>query len=203
MYRLEACGHSYCKECVQFQFQADLNSLPVCCSSEDCEEKWVLKDITKIADKTNTQVDLLVEKATSSFVAKNQIAYKYCTTPDCPIIYRVSEKENLFTCPQCEIRICTGCHKQYHDGLSCEQAKLAGTKQADDKSLELFLQECKLDIKKCPKCSTLIEKIDGCNRVTCKACTTNICWVCLNHYPTAGDCYDHLYQEHGGCFDLT
>ncbi|XP_063404918.1 uncharacterized protein LOC134688289 [Mytilus trossulus] len=202
MYRLEVCGHSYCKQCVQFQFQADLNSLPVCCSSEACDEKWALKDITIIADKTNNPVDLLVEKATSSFVAKNSIAYKYCTTPDCPMIYRVSEKENLFTCPQCESRICTGCNKQYHDGLTCEQVKkVASTKEADD-NLHLFLQECELNIKKCPKCSTLIEKIDGCNHVTCQACRTNICWVCLDHYPTDVECYVHLSQEHGGCFNF-
>ncbi|XP_071134146.1 uncharacterized protein [Mytilus edulis] len=200
MYRLEACGHSYCKECVEFQFQSDLNSLPVCCSSEGCEEKWVLKDITKIADKTNNPVDLLVEKATSSFVAKNQRAYKYCTTPDCPIIYRATEKENLFTCPQCESRICTGCLKQFHDGLSCEQVKLAEKKEADDKNLRLLLQECKLDIKKCPNCSTLIEKISGCNRMTCSACKTYICWICLNHYPTSSECYDHLSKEHGGYY---
>ncbi|VDI41957.1 E3 ubiquitin-protein ligase RNF14 [Mytilus galloprovincialis] len=200
MYRLEACGHSYCKECVQFQFQTDLNSLPVCCSSEGCEEKWVLKDITNIADITNNPVDRLVEKATSSFVAKNKKEYRYCTTPDCHIIYRVSEKENLFTCPQCESRICTGCHKQYHDGLSCEQVKLAETQEADDKNFMLFLQGCKLNIKKCPNCSTLIEKISGCNRVTCSACTTNICWVCLKHFPTAGDCYNHLSNEHGSVY---
>jgi LSD1 subclass zinc finger protein len=54
------------------------------------------------------------------------------------------------------------------------------------------------NVKQCPNCSTIIEKISGCNRVACASCHTHICWVCLKHYTTAGECYDHLTVKFDG-----
>ncbi|KEQ92897.1 hypothetical protein AUEXF2481DRAFT_364913 [Aureobasidium subglaciale EXF-2481] len=35
--------------------------------------------------------------------------------------------------------------------------------------------------KKCPKCQSMIEKIDGCDQMTCgnRACQQKFCWICL------------------------
>ncbi|KAI5201139.1 hypothetical protein E4T39_05321 [Aureobasidium subglaciale] len=35
--------------------------------------------------------------------------------------------------------------------------------------------------KKCPKCQSMIEKIDGCDQITCgnRACRQKFCWICL------------------------
>ncbi|XP_063398977.1 uncharacterized protein LOC134683600 [Mytilus trossulus] len=111
MYRLEACGHPYCKDCVELQFKTDIknNTLPLICSGEGCNEFWTWKDISKLSVTTGIPTNLLVKKATNSFVSQNKKAYKYCPTADCPPIYRVTEKERLFSCPECEVRICTAC----------------------------------------------------------------------------------------------
>lgn len=59
-----------------------------------------------------------------------------------------------------------------------------------------------MGIKDCPKCKTSIEKSYGCNHMTCAQCNAHICWVCLETFPVARLCYDHLSAEHGGCFDM-
>jgi protein-arginine kinase activator protein McsA len=40
------------------------------------------------------------------------------------------------------------------------------------------------NVKQCPNCSTIFEKISGCNRVACASCHTHICWVCLRQFTT-------------------
>ena len=43
-------------------------------------------------------------------------------------------------------------------------------------------------IKKCPRCSVDIEKIGGCNRMTCR-CGHHFCWHCLEDYSAYGSHY--------------
>jgi hypothetical protein len=40
-------------------------------------------------------------------------------------------------------------------------------------------------MKPCPKCSVLIQKMGGCNRMNCK-CRHAFCWLCLGDYPSYG-----------------
>ena len=57
--------------------------------------------------------------------------------------------------------------------------------------------------QKCPtpNCGAVMEKIDGCDHMTCPQCKKHICWLCLAYYDSATECYDHLSSVHGGAFD--
>ena len=37
-------------------------------------------------------------------------------------------------------------------------------------------------IKKCPNCSIITEKIEGCNHITCSKCSYQWCWLCNGKY---------------------
>ncbi|KAI4956290.1 hypothetical protein J4E91_000501 [Alternaria rosae] len=52
--------------------------------------------------------------------------------------------------------------------------------------------------KECPKCATLIEKVDGCNHVECSGCHGHMCWVCLKVFPQSEAAYQHMNDAHGG-----
>lgn len=39
-------------------------------------------------------------------------------------------------------------------------------------------QQC----KRCPNCSSLIEKEGGCDHMTCAFCTNEFCWSCFADY---------------------
>lgn len=62
-------------------------------------------------------------------------------------------------------------------------------------AFEKFKKE--MQIKDCPKCSTPMEKTDGCNHMTCQGCGTHICWVCMRTFGASGPCYDHMNKAHG------
>ncbi len=46
--------------------------------------------------------------------------------------------------------------------------------------------------KLCPKCSSGIEKIDGCDRMQCTVCRTVLCWRCRATFTAEVDVYQHL-----------
>jgi hypothetical protein len=52
--------------------------------------------------------------------------------------------------------------------------------------------------KECPKCATLIEKVDGCNHVECSGCHVHMCWVCLKVFSLSEAAYQHMNDAHGG-----
>lgn len=130
----------------------------------------------RIAEKNENLVNRLVEKATSSFVEKNHLSFKYCTTPECQTIYRITQKENLFTCPLCDLHICTCCHKDFHPGLTCIGAQLKEKDKEADKLYSLWVQQNQ-NVKPCPKCHVLIEKNGGCSQMYCTKCKTGFTWI--------------------------
>ena len=36
--------------------------------------------------------------------------------------------------------------------------------------------------KKCPRCSTAIEKDEGCNHMSCRKCRYEFCWICMQDW---------------------
>ena len=54
---------------------------------------------------------------------------------------------------------------------------------------EEFIKKC---TKKCPCCGSMIQKADGCNKMTCGRCRNFFCWLCLSKI----DGYEHFRE---GC----
>jgi hypothetical protein len=69
-------------------------------------------------------------------------------------------------------KYCFDCLKKPHGKLPCN-AKI-------DKSLIEFAKNN--FVKKCPKCSIITEKNQGCNHITCTKCRYQWCWLCNEEY---------------------
>jgi hypothetical protein len=69
-------------------------------------------------------------------------------------------------------KYCFDCLKKPHGKLPCN-AKI-------DKSLIEFAKNN--FVKKCPKCSIITEKNQGCNHITCTKCGYQWCWLCNEEY---------------------
>ena len=44
-------------------------------------------------------------------------------------------------------------------------------------------------------------KVSGCNHMSC-TCGSHNCFKCGACFRLAGECYEHLSEKHGGCFDV-
>jgi len=57
-----------------------------------------------------------------------------------------------------------------------------------------YISQC---TKACPNCKFIIQKIDGCNKMTCSRCGIYFCWMCVNQIQG----YDH-FRESPQCGDI-
>ncbi|KAI5118605.1 hypothetical protein M0805_004180 [Coniferiporia weirii] len=186
------CGHEACKSCITRYLvsASDHNSFPLKClgNGSRCPELIALPLCRKLLQKD--QFSRLVDASFMAYIQTRPQEFHYCPTPDCPQIYRKTPGVVL-QCPSCLIRICPSCHAMQHDGEEC---------LVTNEASERLFREWKdaHNVKTCPHCSANIEKIAGCNHLTCTRCSTHICWACIKTFQAASDVYEHMVKAHGG-----
>lgn len=60
-----------------------------------------------------------------------------------------------------------------------------------------FIQETS---KKCPNCKSWMQKLDGCNKMTCTKCHCYFCWLCFKIL-SKNDPYSHFNSANSECFE--
>ncbi|RUS84810.1 hypothetical protein EGW08_007425 [Elysia chlorotica] len=198
IYRLERCGHCFCLTCLRMQLgvHVDSKQFPLNCAEEACGEPWVWRDIQMCIRKGWISKARLVERAVDAFVIASGDSYKFCLSPNCSVVYKVTEvAEGVeFCCPSCQVSLCSSCHTAFHDGLTCRQASRS---ERDNLSLQEWMKHNASRCKSCPGCGIPVEKIEGCNKMHCK-CGAYFCWLCLDKFLDEQRCYAHLAKVHGG-----
>ena len=188
MFVLQSCGHAYCTECLKQYLKSSISDkkFPISCCKENCGRRLVLKDFNLLIESKTERVSLL-ESALDHFVMMNSTSYKYCPTPNCSIVYRISDEQmsKAFKCPDCSKETCTACHQNAHGNFS---SCAAWREYNDDKGLYEWAGD--KDCRKCPKCGAMIEKNGGCRHIACR-CGSHICWGCMAVFSTGSKCYDH------------
>ena len=196
------CGHAYCSGCLRhFLLTAsDTKQFPLSCIGDEgtCDLPIPLPVIQRFL--LPTQVKRLLEISFLDHLGRHPEKFKYCATPDCPEIYSLESDSGggIFRCRSCFVSVCVSCGED-HEGFSCEEWKIHRDPEARERLLEGWAEENQ-NVKKCPKCSILIEKNGGCNHMTCPKCSVHICWRCLGVFG-AGEIYDHMELAHGGMLD--
>ncbi|KZP26840.1 hypothetical protein FIBSPDRAFT_1040583 [Athelia psychrophila] len=189
------CGHAYCSACIR-HFLISTSTFPlVCMGDEDkCHAPIpipVVQRLLPIQQFTN-----LLETAFITHIDHHPQGFKYCTTPDCRQVYRCTTPDaaSIIHCPSCLSSVCSACHEEGHEGMTCAERKLSNDPEEQERlNDELATQS---GYKKCPQCAVWIEKNEGCNHMSCK-CGAHICWVCMGIFDAAS-VYPHLTAVHGG-----
>uniref|UniRef100_A0A1A7WQR3 RBR-type E3 ubiquitin transferase n=1 Tax=Iconisemion striatum TaxID=60296 RepID=A0A1A7WQR3_9TELE len=90
-----------------------------------------------------------------------------------------SEHKYKIQCSNCQFVWCFRCHAPWHDGLKCRDYRKA------DKLLRTWasvIEHGQRNAQKCPQCKIHIQRIDGCDHMTCTQCNTNFCYRCGERY---------------------
>ncbi|KFG82559.1 putative ariadne RING finger [Metarhizium anisopliae] len=194
------CGHIYCLECFEdtcTKANTTAGEFMILCHGNqgNCRSVMAVEDLQTYL--SSAALETVLELSFSSHVKRNPNTFRYCPSPDCDFVYRVSSAARTQNCSNCLRPTCSACHEP-HIGMSCAEHQ-------DLKSggFAAFMKlKKKLGIKDCPKCATPLEKVSGCNHMTCAACKAHICWVCLMTFANGPAVYDHMGKLHGGHIDL-
>ncbi|MES1914489.1 MAG: hypothetical protein MHM6MM_006552 [Cercozoa sp. M6MM] len=115
---------------------------------------------------------------------------RWCPDPRCasPTLLeskppRTTDSPIKVTCQACDRSYCASCQTQPFHAGNCT------TKKHDD------WPQTSEEVQQCPKCSTRIIKLEGCNHVACTTCGHEFCWLCRRPYTS--DHYD--WDNENGC----
>ena len=181
------CFHGFCDDCLFNYFKEKINNNDVekiKCPEKKCDhflknefiENKLIEDIT------------LLEKYQKLYRRKQLAAnpnIQLCPYPDCES-YAEKGENKFVTCKENNHKFCFNCLKDWHENKNCEIEL--------NKSFEKWKDPYK--VKRCPKCKYFIEKIEGCNHITCSNCKYEWCWLCQQEYR------DGHYDFKGNCLGL-
>ena len=188
-----SCGHSYCQECFE-SMCTTAASIPVNCASSDCDQIFLLKELkSRLPSSAFTR---LLEKAFDKFVSANIDTLACCPIVDCTGVFE-EDRNGIVICSVCYSSVCQTCNLRNHEGRTCAATLIA--LEESNRSFQAWKVEN--NIRDCPGCKTEVEKIDGCNHMTCAACQCHFCWVCSADFKEAAQVYEHMKAKHNGIYD--
>ena len=192
----------------QHYLSPELKEISVKCPF--CSKPLSLNDCTKMFEGTET-TNVIKKQLLDSYIQRNLNKYKFCIFPDCGGIYRnpsytgeemKEDKEQFKECRVCGNRVCMLCWKAAHDGDICRCSLCPNAYHGNSKCQDSYEHGLiGLNIKACPSCGIVQEKISGCHHVVCGHCHKHFCFKCGNFFADLGeDVYRHMSQAHGDWF---
>lgn len=98
------------------------------------------------------------------------------TCPNCCAQNRVkSQRAKQVTCHECQFIWCFRCHAPWHKGLTCKDFK-QGSKMF--KKWTKGTTRGVANARPCPKCKVFIQRLEGCDHMSCPRCRTSFCYLC-------------------------
>ncbi|CAO0791866.1 unnamed protein product [Mucor circinelloides] len=86
-------------------------------------------------------------------------------------------------CTSCHASICLHCGYDAHQGLNCEEnMKLMAADKATAKDIKETVEWKLANSRRCPNCSIMINRDEGCNKVDCSYCGFCFCWACRSSW---------------------
>lgn len=216
------CGHVYCKSCMRDYFNVQINEGNVkglICPYDKCETQ---AHPCQVQELVNQEVFAKYDRMLLMTSLDQMVDVVYCPRPACQYPVSVDKESNFGNCPSCRYVFCILCQLVYHglspckiksDGLqklrdeynnADEKTKKLLEKRYGKQTIEAAVAECLtkdwLDqfSKTCPSCGASIQKIDGCNKMTCMKCRAHFCWLCEEYLPRNNP-YSHYNTLNSPC----
>ena len=172
--KVEKCGHAFCSNCWYdfLSIKIKENNLPsIKCLKYNCKEKLNEQFIIRLL-KSNKDLIMKYKRYKLELEIINDPNKKLCPYPNCDSYLELKQIRNKDV--KCKNRhtFCFECLKKPHGKLPCNANW--------DKSMKEYAMNN--FVKKCPKCSIITEKNNGCNHIICTKCEYQWCWLCNQEY---------------------
>ncbi|XP_028322213.1 E3 ubiquitin-protein ligase RNF14 [Gouania willdenowi] len=218
------CQHVYCKACMTEYFQIQIrdgNVQCLNCPEPKCSSLATQLQVKELVDEDLfARYDRLLLQSTLDLMAD----VVYCPRQFCGTAVMVEPDTTMGICSACQYAFCTLCKMGYHGVSHCKiqtddlrqlrdeylSATPAGQKFMEQRfgkrviqkaveesfSVDWLSENCKL----CPRCGTNIQKVDGCNKMTCTSCKQYFCWLCMAVLSKVNP-YSHFNSPQSPCYN--
>ena len=188
------CGHAYCSECLVHLVTSAVD-FPIECIFQECHHVPALRALQRIVSPL--QYRRLLETSFRIYLRGHESLHE-CPTPDCTHLWTASDDDacRVTQCITCLVRICTRCKVEEHNGMSCEEFQRSKALHRSERLLATWRAERGNDVKQCPSCGAVSEKVDGCPHIHCPQCKAHWCWECERRMPRAELVYAHIRRRH-------
>ncbi|OCH90674.1 hypothetical protein OBBRIDRAFT_776647 [Obba rivulosa] len=181
------CGHAFCKVCWQTYVVGKIKSEGQCffrCMQEGCQTAVDEPTIEQLVDEAcfARYRELLLQSYVSA-----QPRLRFCPHPSCTETVSCSGSA-LTEVPTVQCgeghAFCFGCGLDAdHRPLICKLASKWMSSARDDAGTAQWI---KANTRTCPRCQNNIEKSGGCNRILCRQCKYQFCWLCMRNWDVHG-----------------
>ncbi|CAF1124790.1 unnamed protein product [Adineta steineri] len=222
------CSGTACKSCIKSYLETIITDGQVksitCPVNPTCNIELTPTQIASVVDKqTFHRYDRLLFQL--SIDAMDDIIY--CPRCQKPVIITKDTDNHLDNtlgeCATCSFVFCTLCGRTYHGVNPCQysahqlqdiykdyqnasaEERLA-LEQKYGKFFNRFMDDMasveaiRATARQCPQCSIFVDKLDGCNKMTCSKCHSYFCWICLRSLSKTNP-YGHFNEPQSKCFN--
>eukprot|EP01130_Rhizamoeba_saxonica_P009075 TRINITY_DN3683_c0_g1_i4.p1 TRINITY_DN3683_c0_g1~~TRINITY_DN3683_c0_g1_i4.p1 ORF type:complete len:396 (-),score=53.41 TRINITY_DN3683_c0_g1_i4:92-1279(-) len=180
-YRYPDCQHIYCLDCLNHYYTININEgkvLDLMCPNPACE---TVVEPVHIQAVVSNEIYAKFDSFLAIALINADPTTVWCTNPKgCETAIKAnSEVTKHIICEVCNWEFCMECTEEWHEG-TCEDYEkwMIKNKKANKKFKKFERKYC----KKCPKCKIRIQKVDGCNHMSCGNCGYQFCWLCNGKY---------------------
>lgn len=166
------CGHIFCKACLDHYLSEKINNALVehiKCLMAGCVKPIEESTIKQIVNEMQYKKYMKFKKR-ATYLSNIKNGLIPCVFPDCEEWLPYQEGDSQFVRCNYGHEFCAVCKQLPHPKKKCKNVEIERITKNNQK------------IKPCPKCFNLIEKIDGCNHITCSLCKYEFCWLCSKKY---------------------
>lgn len=203
-------GHTICKKCAReyINVKIDAKQFPIVCPGFRCDLELRSDLALKVLE--NEERTRAYEISLQGWLVRNSNV-AHCPYPNCTVSVEVRPSEFLYgrsprtLCQGCGQTWCLRCKVVWHNGKTCAAYQ---EEALDEKEWDMIQRAIPTSVR-CPDCKRAIEKIQGCNHMTCDrsvgGCGAHFCNLCSarlssnNPYIhfSSGDCQGQLFHNHG------
>lgn len=132
-----------------------------------------------------------------------------CGTLDCPGVFKgISWPDQQFVfCHSCRAGHCVKCRQTAENHVvvrrllpGVKKVTLMSCAEASNATSDEDIEYVRKVSKQCPRCNMAIQKTEGCNAMSCIACNTKFCWLCLKVTPSGENPHNHFWTRDSSCY---
>lgn len=183
------CGHQFCLDCWRGFAEVTLERGPTCvattCPQAGCNEIVTEEEISVASPHLLPSFN---NYQLRSFVDMNDLT-RWCPGPGCTRIAimrggGVADSIQVpVECTSCSTEFCLKCGEEPHSPTNCLELARWNEKCKNESETANWILA---NTKPCPRCSSRIEKNQGCNHMACQQCKFEFCWICLGNWADHG-----------------